>query len=175
MRLVSLRPAALAALAMLLAGCLVSEKPLFDATTAVTPIAAGRHEKQQMEEGRWSNVKLGTLKLEGRLYQWKVDDEEEVSRFSLYSVGKDSFVVHSVKEESGKPSNYYALIQQTPEGFVIYQPSCAELVKVRMPARLRPKVVKENSFFTDRVILTEVLTFYANVMEPELRFVQAKR
>lgn len=174
MRLGSLRPAALVALALLLAACVVSESPLFDAATAVTPAAAGRFEKQQMEEGRWTRVKLGTLKLEGRVYEWKADDEAEEPKFSLFPVGKDSYVVHASMVESGKPAHYYALMQQTAEGYLFYQPTCGDLRKVRMPERLRPRMVKENCFYGDRTTLAEALSFFAGVMQPDFRYLPAK-
>ncbi len=174
MTLGNLRPFALAILALLLAGCIASENPLFDAATAVTPAAAGRYEKQQMEEGRWTKLRLGTLKLEGRTYEWKGDDEAEDPRFSLYPAGKDNFVVHAPNTEPGKQANYYALMQQTAEGYLFYQPLCSDLKKVRLPERLRPKIVKDNCLYSDRATLAEALSFYASVMEPDVRYVPAK-
>ena len=46
----------------LLAGCFVTEKPLFDAKNAVYPIAAGTHYIQYFDEGGgWKEQGRGTL------------------------------------------------------------------------------------------------------------------
>ena len=53
-------------LALALGGCVVSERPLFDPAAAVTPAPAGRYAQQELKEGRWTKLREGTLRIEGR-------------------------------------------------------------------------------------------------------------
>src|SRR6202049_4197510 len=81
------------ALALGLGGCVASKAPLFDPASAVTPVAAGSFEIQEEKGGTWTRSSTGTLALEGQVYAWKVDDDEETQRFSLYDVGGGYFVI----------------------------------------------------------------------------------
>jgi hypothetical protein len=166
-------PVGIIVVALTLAGCIASKAPLFDAASTVTPVAAGRFEVQEENAGKWVKRDAGTLKLEGRVYQWKVDSEEGVQRFSLYDVGEGYFIA-AAPQEQGKPL-YYFLLERKDEGWFSYAPLCSDFIKVRLPAELRPTVEQNDCYFADRATLTRALIAYAKVMLPGARYVPLKK
>ena len=169
-----LRILAAGLLALALGGCVVSERPLFDAATAVMPAPAGRYEQQELKAGRWSKQREGTLRIEGRAYSWKPDNETEPASFSVFPAGKDVFTVYAWIVESGKPEHYYALLRKDTNGYRIWQPVCGDFRKVRMPRRLQPKVVGQNCFYSDPKIVTAALLAYARAKPASFRYVPLK-
>ncbi len=161
-------------LALALGGCVVSERPLFDPAAAVTPAPAGRYEQQELKAGRWTKAREGALRIEGRVYSWKPDNETEPASFSVFPAGKDRFMVYARIVESGKPEHYYALLRKDAKGYSIWQPVCGDFRKVRLPARLRPKVVGENCFYSDPKIVTAALLAYSRAKPASFRYVPLK-
>jgi hypothetical protein len=160
------------ALAFGLAGCIASKAPLFDPASAVTPAAVGRFEVQEEKLGTWTKNGAGTLKLEGNIYQWKIDDDEKVQRFSLYDVGGGYFVVMTPRE--GSQPVYYSLFEKSEQGWLAYGPLCSDLRKVRAIADAQPQVEGTDCFYADRASLTRALIAYSKVMLPGARYVPAK-
>ena len=148
-------------LALALGGCVVSERPLFDPAAAVTPAPAGRYEQQELKAGRWVKAREGTLKIEGRSYSWKPDDEKEPASFSLFRAGLSTFTVYARIVEPGKPEHYYALIQKYGNDYRIWQPTCGDFSKVRLPVLLLPKVVGQNCFYDNPKVITAALLVYS--------------
>lgn len=169
-----LRILAAGLLALALGGCVVSERPLFDPAAALTPAPAGRYEQQELKGGRWTKQREGTLKIEGRIYSWKPDNETEPASFSVFPAGPGRFMVYARIVESGKPEHYYALLRRHANGYDIYQPVCGDFRKVRLPARLRPKVVDSNCFYGDRAKVTAALIAYSRVKPASFRYVPLK-
>ena len=161
-------------LALALGGCVVSERPLFDPAAAVTPAPAGRYEQQELKAGRWTKQREGTLKFEGRVYSWKPDNETEPSSFSVFPAGKDRFTVYARIVEPGKPEHYYALLRKDANGYRIWQPTCGDFRKVRLPVHARPKVVGQNCFYRNPKIVTAALLAYARAKPPGYRYVPLK-
>jgi hypothetical protein len=157
-------------LALALGGCVVSERPLFDPAAAVTPAPAGRYVQLEQKDGSWIKAREGTLKIEGRTYSWKPDNETEPASFSLFPAGLSTFTVYARIVESGKPEHYYALIQKTGSDYRIWQPTCGDFRKVRMPARLQPKTAGENCFYNDAKTVTGALLAYALSRSPSYRY-----
>ena len=163
--------AALAALA--LSACVVSERPLFDPLSALTPAKAGRYEQQEMRDGKWVKLRAGTLSLSGRTYQWKPDGEkEQAARFTVHEASSDYFTLYSALVERGKPKHYYALIKPTPAGYLFYQPLCSDFRKLDVRVGLRPnKVVAGDCYYADDAALSAALIAHAKVTAPEFRYV----
>lgn len=161
-------------LALALGGCVVSERPLFDPAAAITPAPAGRYEQQELKGGRWIKAREGTLKIEGRVYSWKLDDETEPASFSVFPAGKDIFTVYARIVEPGKPKHYYALLRKEANAYRIWQPVCGDFRKVRLPTRLRPRVVGENCFYGDPKTVTAALVAYSRAKPPTYRYVPLK-
>jgi hypothetical protein len=165
--------AALAALA--LGACVVSEKPLFNPASALTPAKPGRYEQQEMRDGKWVTVRSGTLSLSGRTYQWKADGEKEAPRFTVYEASSDHFTLYAVITDRGKTRHYYALVRPTPEGYLFYQPLCSDFRKLEMRVGLRPsKIVESDCYYEDDAALSAALVAHAKASEPEFRYVPAK-
>jgi hypothetical protein len=163
-----------AILALALGGCVVSEKPLFDASRAVMPALAGRYEQQEMRDGKWVTVRAGTLRLNGRSYEWLPDKDKAAPRFSVFEAGSDYFTLYAlVQDDAGKPRHYYALVQPTPVGYLFYQPLCRDFRELKLRVGLRPaKVVEGDCYFEDDAALSAALVAYAKALPPEFRYVR---
>ena len=161
-------------LALALGGCVVSERPLFDPAAAVTPAPAGRYEQHERKGGRWTKAREGTLRIEGRVYSWKPDNETEPASFSVFAAGKGRFMVYARIVETGKPEHYYALLRKDANGYRIWQPICDDFRKVRLPAHARPKVVGSNCFYANRAKVTAAMLAYARVKPASFRYVALK-
>ena len=159
-------------LAMALSGCIASKAPLFDPASAVTPVATGAFEIQEEKGGTWTRSGAGTLKLDGRIYTWKVDDDEKMQRFSLHDAGNGYFVAATPQE--GDSPAYYALFERSGDGFLSYAPLCSDLRKVRAIAGAQPQVEGTDCYYADRETLTRALIAYAKVILPGARYVAAK-
>lgn len=163
--------AALAALA--LSACVVSEKPLFDSLSALTPAKPGRYEQQEMREGKWVKLRTGTLSLSGRIYEWKADGEKEVPRFTVHEAGSDYFTLYAALNDRGKTKHYYALIKPTPEGYLFFQPLCSDFRQLDVRVGLRPKKVEgSDCYYEDDAGLSAALIAYAKAKPPEFRYVR---
>jgi hypothetical protein len=164
--------AALAALA--LGGCVVSEQPLFNPLSALTPAQPGRYEQQEMRERNWVMVRAGTLTLSGRTYRWQVDDEKEPTpQFTVHEASSEYFTLYSVLTDRGKTKHYYALIKPTPEGYLFFQPLCSDFRKLDLRVGLRPqKIVESDCYYEDDAALSAALIAHAKVMAPEFRYVR---
>ncbi|HXL68400.1 MAG TPA: hypothetical protein VN930_06530 [Xanthobacteraceae bacterium] len=160
------------ALALGLAGCVASKAPLFDPASAVTPVAAGRFEIQEEKGGTWTRSGTGALKLEGRVYTWKVDDDEKIQRFSLHDVGGGYFVLMTPPE--GSQPVYYTLFEKSDQGWLAYGPLCSDLRKVRAIADAQPLVEGTDCYYADRAKLARALIAYSKVMLPGARYIAAK-
>jgi hypothetical protein len=160
-------------LALAASGCVASKAPLFDLGNAVTPAAAGRYEIQEEKGGAWTQSGTGTLTLEGRVYTWKVADEDKVQRFTLYDAGGGYFVAAAPQEGDGPV--YYALFEKDGDAFVSYAPLCSDLRKVRAIADAPPEVEDTDCYYADRATLTRALITYAKVMLPGARYVAVKQ
>ena len=161
-------------LALALGGCVVSERSLFDPLASVTPAPAGRYEQQELKAGRWTKAREGTLRIEGRVYSWKPDNETEPAGFTVFPAGKGRFTVYARIVEPGKPEHYYALIRKDAKGYSIWQPVCGDFRKLRLPAHARPKVVGENCFYGDRAKVTAALIAYSRIKPASFRYVALK-
>ena len=161
--------------AILLSGCLESRMPLFDEAKAVTPAQPGRYEEQENKNGTWVSRQTGVLKIENRSYNWKPDGKEGIDFFTVHDIGGDFYVI-AARQKNPKPQEpyMYALFEMTKEGFLAYQPNCAELMKMRLPKEDLPVVDGSDCFFTDRQALVRSLTTYAKAMLPSSRYVPVK-
>ena len=169
-----LRILAAGLLALALGGCVVSERPLFDPLASITPAPAGRYEQQELKSGRWTKQREGTLKIEGRVYSWKPDNETEPASFSMFPAGKVLFTVYARIVEPGKPEHYYALIRKDANGYRIWQPVCSDFSKLELPRRLQPKVTSSNCFYDDPKTVTAALIAYARAKPPSYRYLPLK-
>jgi hypothetical protein len=161
------------AVAIGLGGCVASKAPLFDPASAVTPAAAGRFEIQEEKLGTWTKNGAGTLKLEGNIYQWKVDDDDKVQRFSVFAAGGGYFV--GMTPQEGAQPIYYWLFEKSVEGWFAYGPLCSDLRKVRAIAAAPPTIEGSDCYYSDRATLTRALIAYAKVMLPGVRYVAIKQ
>jgi hypothetical protein len=169
------RPAFLAFLALgsvALSACLQSRRPLFDEAKAVTPAPAGRYEEQENKYGNWVRKQAGTLTLENRSYNWKVDSDQEAIFFTLYDVGSGFYVAAARnKNPTPKDSYTYALFEASKAGFLAYTPTCSDMMQMRHPKEDLPAVDGSDCFYTDREALVRSLKRYAAVMLPASRYV----
>jgi hypothetical protein len=161
------------ALALGLSGCVASKAPLFEPASAVTPVAAGNFEIQEEKGGTWTKSGSGTLKLKGKVYTWKVDDDEKLQRFGLHDAGGGYFVAMVPPEAAGPV--YYALFEMSGDAFLSYAPLCSDLRKVRAIADAQPTVEGTDCFYADRATLIRALIAYSKVMLPGARYVAVKQ
>jgi hypothetical protein len=162
-------------IALMLAGCLQSRMPLFDEAKAVTPAAAGRYAQEDNKYGNWVRKQAGTLSIENRSYSWKVDDEQGATFFTLYDIGGGFYVAASrQKNPTPKDPYTYVLFEATPDGFLAYTPSCADMMRLRHPKEDLPVVDGSDCFYTGRDALVRSLRRYATAMLPTTRYVPIK-
>lgn len=162
--------------AILVSGCLESRMPLFDEAKAVMPAQAGRYDEQEFKDGEWVSREKGTLMTQGRAYSWKPDGREGIEFFTVHEVGGDFFMI-AVRENNPKPEipYSYALFEKTSDGFLGYQPTCSDLMKMRLPKEDLPTINGSECFFNDREALVRSLTYYAKIMLPGSRYVLLKQ
>jgi hypothetical protein len=161
--------------AILLSGCLESRMPLFDEGKAVIPAQAGRYEEQEYKNGNWVKRQTGSLTIESRSYNWKPDGKDGIEFFTAHDVG-GGFYIFSARQKNPKPQEpyMYALFEMTKDGFLAYQPSCSDLMRLRLPKDDLPVVDGSDCFYTDRQALVRSLTTYAKAMLPTGRYVPLK-
>ena len=109
-----------------LAGCFVSEKPLFDANSAAHPIAAGTHYIQYFDEGGgWKEQGRGTLSMKDGWYDAvnKGEEKDDVS-FMLLPWGKNFIAMNRLPNDKGQIVYGYAILQPIPGGYLEYAPDC---------------------------------------------------
>jgi hypothetical protein len=164
--------AALSFLALALSACLNSKQPLFDQAKAVTPVPPARYEELENQYGNWAKKLAGTLTLQGQTYGWQPDDEEGQTRFTLYDIGGGFYVAAARPDNPGPEDPYtYALIEASQDGYSVYLPGCAEVVRMRQPKEDLPAVEDDHCFYADRETLVRALRRYAAVMLPAKRYV----
>ncbi len=161
-----------AACALALSGCVLSEQPLFDPSTALTPAPAGRYEQQEMRDGRWTKLRAGMLRRVGRAYEWKPDDNAAAVRFMVFEAGSNAFTLYAGITDAGKTKHYYALIKPSADGYLFYQPLCSDFTKLRLRAGLLPvKIVDGECYFADNAALSAALVAHAEAIPAEFRYV----
>jgi hypothetical protein len=168
-------PGIIAVAAILLSGCIESRMPLFDEGKAVIPAQAGRYEEQEIKNGSWVKRQTGMLMIESRSYNWKPDGKEGVEFFTIHDVG-GGFYIASARQRNPKPQDpyMYALFELTKDGFLAYQPTCTDLMKLRLPKEDLPIVDGSDCFYTDRQALVRSLMTYAKYLLPTGRYVPIK-
>ena len=167
--------AVLSFLALVLSACLDSRQPLFDQAKAVTPAPPGRYEELDNQYGSWTKKLAGTLTLQGQSYGWQPDDEAGPTRFTLYDIGGGFYVAATRPENPAPEDPYtYALIEASQDGYSVYLPGCAEVMRMRQPKEDLPAVQDDHCFYADREALVRALKRYAAVMQPSKRYVPVK-
>jgi hypothetical protein len=175
MRFQPLLLSALAALALLLTGCISSKIPLFDEAQAVIPAPAGRYDELVNNNGNWEKRATGTLRLDARLYGWKEDRASSEQLFALYDVGNGFYVATGRQRNPQLGDPYlYELFEVTKDGYLAYAPRCADLRKLRLPEKLMPIVDGTDCFYVDREVLVQVLRLWAERMLPTYRYITAR-
>ncbi len=161
--------------ATLLSGCIQSRRPLFDESKAVTPVPAGRYEEHEFKNGVWVKKRSGLLMIESRSYNWKPDGTEGIEFFTIHDVG-EGFYILSARQKNLKPNDpyMYALFEATKDGFHSYQPTCADMMKMRLPKEDLPVVDGSDCFYTDREALVRSFRTYAQRLLPTNRYIPIK-
>lgn len=174
----AIRPAFLVLLALMglfLTACLQSRLPLFDEAKAVTPAPASRYEEQENKYGNWVKKRTGTLTIENRSYNWKVDDQQGADFFTLYDLGGGFYIAAARKKNPSPKDPYtYALFETTKDGYLAYTPTCGDMMKLRLPKEDLPIVDGSDCFYTDRDALVRSLKLYASILLPASRYVAIK-
>ena len=166
---------AVAALALLLSGCIASKIPLFEEAQAVIPLPPGRYDELVNNNGNWERRATGTLALDARVYGWKEDRAASEQLFLLYDVGNEFYVVAGRQRNPRLGDPYlYELLEVTPDGYLAYAPRCADLRKLRLPQKLLPIVDGSDCFYVDREALVQVLRLWAERMLPTYRYIAAR-
>gem|GEM_PF-1716294 len=160
---------------ILLSGCIESRMPLFDEAKAVTPAPAGRYEEQEFKRGAWIKKESGLLTIESPSYNWKPDGKEGIEFFTIHDVG-DGFYMLSVRQKNPKPNDpyMYALFEVTKDGILAYQPTCSDMMKVRLPKEDLPLVDGSDCFYTDREALVRSFKTYAQRLLPTSRYISMR-
>jgi hypothetical protein len=158
--------------AMLLSGCIESRMPLFNEAQAVTPAQAGRYEEQEFKSGAWIKKQSGQLTIESHSYNWRPDGKVGIEFFTIHDVG-GGFYILSAREKNLKPKDpyLYTLFEATTDGFLAYQPTCADMLKVRLPKEDLPIVDGSDCFYADREALVRSFKTYAQRLLPTSRYV----
>jgi hypothetical protein len=151
---------------------LQSHAPLFDEAKAVTPAAAGRYQEEENQYGRWAKKQTGTLSLDGRRYGWQADGDQETTFFNLYDVG-GGFYIAAARPVPSDPFTY-ALFEASKDGFQVYLPTCADIMRMRQAKEDLPTVEGSDCFYGDREMLIRALKRYAAAMLPGSRYVPLK-
>jgi len=82
----------------------------------------------------------------------------------------------AARQRDPKPEDSYTyeLFEATKDGFLSYQPTCADLMKVRLPKADLPAVEGSDCLYIDREVLVRSLRTYAQHLLPTSRYVPIK-
>lgn len=166
------------AMSVMITGCVTSSRPYFDASTAVLPFSEGRYDAVENHGGLWVNTKSGNLTRSGATYMWKSDGSTDELRMTVHPVAQDNFIVSAreYKDDQLSEKYQYFLLRKVAEGFVLYDPNCLDLTRLRaMPPPLRPRMTKNDCAFTGQQHVIHALGTFAGASAPALRFVPGKR
>jgi len=122
---------ALVGLSVLLAGCLASKRPLFDESTAVTPLTEGRYGAYERGDTiRFKQVDTITIKRAGTGYDF-VDGNGHAHRVTLYPHSIRTFTAQAKAD-----GDDYVYVQLEPRGttILVRNADCASQDKARLAA-----------------------------------------
>lgn len=157
--------------ALLLAGCIVSESPLFDAEHGITPIAAGRYDElMRGDDGGFEQVDTVTLAVEGNVYTLNGDDGRNPVHFTMHDAGKGLIVAMTVEDgEAG-----YALLR-AEDGEILHWAAVCEVASKLGIVEDHPGVEDDglNCTIRDRETLVSLMRDYASHAQPDYRYRRA--
>lgn len=143
---VLVRSALLAAACNLLFGCLVSERPLFDASNAAaTPIAAGPYEAcsgSSEDEGVECNLMQIELGDDG-LYVFAVDDDRIETRFRELGAGD-----YAMQMAEGDDGFMYYWGRMTGDALTITMLWCSDLPRILVEKLVEDGVIETDDDYT---------------------------
>jgi hypothetical protein len=180
----SLRILMFAMLAAAVAGCVVSDQPLFPAESAVTPLAAGRFEEQENKGvaehkvGPWQKVGTGSISLSGKTYTTKMDPRDSAPNpqttagtFTLFDIGGGFFAAVGPNTKASDPFKYsYELLQKDGDAVLRYGVICGGIKTLQLPDSSRPRLEGDLCKFTSREALIGALQAYAKSNAPTVRY-----
>jgi hypothetical protein len=173
-----LRGAVVISLTILSSSCVVSKQSLFDPQQAATPVAGGNFAEEYNKDGQW--VRNATVKLvqDGRAYRFESEKDGKTYKYNLafYDIGSSFYVGVTAGDLSPIPNKQiiYVMFEKRNEGFVYYEPVCSDFQFVRLPRELWPLIDGGNCVYDNREKLVQALLAYANVSEPNRRYVPLK-
>lgn len=160
-----------------LGGCVVSDKPLFDASTAVTPAVSGRYKPNKNDETLFGVSSPGMLSLDGKYYTWKKDSGSDI-KFLVFDIGSGLFVAVMEQPSTNLPTTY-VLFKKTPVEFLYYEVVCQNIKKLGLPKKSRPVSTRIEKpvlqcIFDRQENMILALRLYARRFPPSARVVLAK-
>jgi hypothetical protein len=166
--------AVLIALAIGLAGCIVSKGALFDPATAVTPLHAGSYLRQEYVVGNWLTKETGALGIEGKTYVWTTNPDSDVPilgrKFTIHDIGGGLFA--GMAEASDSDDQYdhgYDLIEPEKNGLLQYDVRCDSVMRLLVPGLTQSTHLY--CLVTGTSNLNAVLRAYAKRSFPKYRYV----
>lgn len=132
------KSAMIAVIALLLAGCLTSDRPLLNDQNAMgTPLAPGAYQSCVVGEGEQEDCRTVTVSRDGALYTFEPQGEDaSMARFR--ALGAKSFLAEMWEEGEGAYFYFYAL--KTADGAKLAMVSCPDI-----PARTRDSLMKSGA------------------------------
>ena len=116
-------------LAFAVSGCFGTQKPLFDAKSAVYPIPNGAHYIQYFDEGSgFKEYARGTIALKDGWYvATNKAPKTEVITFMLKQWGKNYLAINKSQDDKGALIYVYGILKPDAGAFFEYGPECNKL------------------------------------------------
>jgi hypothetical protein len=127
-------PLLLTALAFLLSGCFISERPMFQLADAAAPFGEGGRYVvyEHLGDGRYKRQEVFVIALQAdRSYEF-VNEKGATLAMSLHALGGDLFA--SQAKEKGKQHFGYIVFRVTAAEAVLFAPQCSDQDKGALEA-----------------------------------------
>jgi hypothetical protein len=167
--------------ALSLSGCFGTEKPLFDAKSAVYPFPAGTHYIQYFDEGSgFKEYGRGTLSIKDGWYDAvNKDAESDDVAFMLKPWGKNYIVVNRVPNGKGQTVYVYGIVQPGEGGFLEYAPDCTALgggpaLKKKGLVDFKPGAEGQCIPASEAALETLMQMYLASHAKPDNKYILAK-
>jgi hypothetical protein len=155
-----------------LCGCISSKDALFDPPAATLPLVKGHYEAQVYSGGQWTALEKGSLETGGRSYFWTKDGNTIPTEYSLYTASINSFII---AEKTYDGTYRYGLLRQSPDGWLLYAPTCDEIFKLKKFDEFQiSKIDKHSCLYTTTRPLIQDLIRFADGAGKWLRLVASK-
>jgi hypothetical protein len=117
----------------ILAGCMVSERPMFSESDAVRPLPPGRYTTFERADGGFKESDPVEVKLRGTHAYEFIDEKGEAVPVSLHRLADSRFIVQAENVSSDGSKDYaYMLLEISGDSALVYAADCGKQDRARM-------------------------------------------